>query len=442
MFRKADNVFSVILDDETQTAAALPAAGTVITDANLADGAVVLVDIGLRRLNAAAFAALVNGDQFMIVQGKGAGVPLMKTPVMTVGHYTTSLKEHVPAQQQITVIGSTGTANSLPSANDTSYYIKIRKNDNDAANRSQPTDIFGQFKTDGSATQSEVAFGLAGNMIANLDKEALGTNGYILCEVLIDTAAGANTEFGALGTPTGNLAVTNGSKVVTMTATASLAAGDYFRVAGSATEAVTDPVYRIETVDSATQITLDIPYQGDTAAALDDDWVHLIPSATGLADNFGIRLTGIEADFDVARDRNYFVNRFTATFSDEDIVVTHTQGARTGVGTWQQASIDEYMSWGYEGMNDLIAVPAQARDTSVKVPGIGGETALTSKYSSLNVAWDESINTLVTSHSAKGNVLVYLNLEDSGGSGILGTSGSSGEELVTALGLTDTDFDE
>jgi hypothetical protein len=100
------------------------------------------------------------------------------------------------------------------------------------------------------------------------------------------------------------------------------------------------------------------------------------------------------------------------------------------------------MSWGYEGMNDLIAVPAQARDTSVKVPGIGGETALTSKYSSLNIAWDESINTLVTSHSAKGNVLVYLNLEDSGGSGILGTSGSSGEELVTALGLTDTDFDE
>lgn len=439
MFRKANNVFSVILDDASVTT--LPAEGAVVTSANLGNGSMVLVNPGMVRLSAAAFTALADNEQFMIVQGRGTNEPLMKSPVITKGNYSTSIQAHVPAVQQITVIGSTGTANSLPSANDTSYFVKIRKNDNDAANRSQPQDIFGQFKTDGSATQSEVAYGLAGNLIANLALEAAETNGYILCEVLIDTAA-SNTAFGGLGNVTGNIAVENGSKIMTMTDTQDLAAGDYFRASASATEAVTDPVYRIVTVDSATQITLDIPFQGTTDASVDDDFYHLIPSATGLADNFGIRLTGVAADFDVAKDRHYFVNRFTATFSDEDIVVTHSQGARTGTGVWQQVAMDEYMNYGYEGQNELIAVPATPRDAEVKVPGVGSNTALTSKYSTLNISWTETITGLVSQSGARGNVLVHCNLTDNSGSGILGTSGSTGETLVTAMGLTDTDFDE
>ena len=48
MLRTADNVFSVILDDSTQAASALPAVGTVVTDANLAEGAICMVDAGMR----------------------------------------------------------------------------------------------------------------------------------------------------------------------------------------------------------------------------------------------------------------------------------------------------------------------------------------------------------------------------------------------------------
>ena len=58
---------------------------------------------------------------------------------------------HKAAQQQITVVGFNGTTGALPVANDTSFFIKIRKNDNDAANRSQPMSLFAQFKTDATA---------------------------------------------------------------------------------------------------------------------------------------------------------------------------------------------------------------------------------------------------------------------------------------------------
>ena len=166
MFRKANKVFSVILDDESQNAAALPLAGAVVTDANLAKGAVVLTDLGNRRLNAAAFTALVNGDQFRIVQGKGLGKPLMKTPVLTKGQVKLTVSKHKETVQQVTIIGYNGTTGQLPVANNTDYWIKIRKRDNDAANRSQPMSLFaGPVKTDGTGTQAELAAALVKNEI-------------------------------------------------------------------------------------------------------------------------------------------------------------------------------------------------------------------------------------------------------------------------------------
>lgn len=439
MLRKANNVFGVILSDVTIATSTLPSVGTAVTNDNLTAGAVVMVDGGNRRTTLATLAA---GDIYHIVQGRGPNHPLMKSAAIAKGNESISIQKHVPAQQQITVIGSNGTTGSLPAANDTSYYIKLRKNDNDEGNRSQPFSLFGQYKTGGSATQSGLARGLTANFILNMSREARGTNGYVLVETLIDTAA-TNTAFGGLGNPTGNLAVVKGSKGVTMTDTQDLAAGDYFRVDASATETLTAPVYRIDTVDSATKITLTVAYQGASNAALDDDFVHLIPSATGVADNFGIRLTGVESMFDVNKFRNYFANRFTATFSDADTTVLLVQGARNGSGVWQAVAMDEYMNYGYEGQNEMLAVPPTNRDAVVKVPGVASQTALTSKYSTINIKWKTDIDGLVSSSNGEGNVLCHLNLEDSSGSGILDTgTANTGETLAAALGLTAGDLDE
>ena len=92
MLRKANNVFSVLVDDNSNTT--LPAAGSVVTAANIGNGAVCLVNLGMVRLDAVAFAALADTDKFMLVQGKGASAPLMMLQI-EVNHlaYLVSLKQ-------------------------------------------------------------------------------------------------------------------------------------------------------------------------------------------------------------------------------------------------------------------------------------------------------------------------------------------------------------
>jgi hypothetical protein len=101
------------------------------------------------------------------------------------------------------------------------------------------------------------------------------------------------------------------------------------------------------------------------------------------------------------------------------------------------------MNYGYEGMNEMISIPQKARDQVVKIPGVGSVTTVDAKYSTLNIKWDENINTLVTKHGGAGNVIVHVNLTDDGaGNGELAGTGSTGETLVAALGLTAGDFNE
>jgi len=418
MLRKANNVFSVILDDET---VAPLAAGSIATDSSLPAGAIAVVDLGMKVLNNTTWGALADGDQFMVVQGKGAGVPMVKSPVLTKGKVKITSAKHVASVQQITVIGYNGTSGTLPSANDTSYYVKVRKNDNDEGNRSQPFSLFGQFKTSGSASVTETAFGLAENLVKNMKDEP--DNGYLSVEVISN---------GTMTTTGVNADVVNGSTTVTFASNVTIADGVFLAIAGA--------TYKVKTgVTAGTVITLSTPYVGATAT---------ITAGTTYATNIGtlasitatgLRLTGVEGKFDVNRNRNFFVNRFTATFSDEDTLITHVQGAREGVGIWQRVALDEYMSYGYEGQNEMINTPPTPRDQVVKIPGVGGVTAATAKYSVVNISWTEDIDGLVSKAGAKGSVLMYVNLD---GSGNLGGAGSSGEATVTTLGITAANLDE
>jgi len=428
MFRKANNVFSVILDDNAQAAASLPAVGAVVTDANLAKGAVVLTDLGNRRLNAAAYTALVDGDQFRIVQGKGVGVPLMKTPVLTKGKVKLTIAAHKEAVQQVTAIGFNGTVGALPVANDTDFWIKIRKRDNDAANRSQPMSLFaGPVRTDCTGTQAELASALIKNGYLNFKDEP--ANHYLKFEAICNNAGATD------GTAT-SATVTNGSLgVVLNAAPTTMAVGDYIRFG----TAVTAPVYLITAI-SGVNLTLNSPYVGATGTVAAIEYITAALAATA---DFGVVLTGIQAPFNVNTFRDYYANRFTATFSLSTTPVTHLQGAYNGNGMWQQVAMDEYLSYGYEGQNNQLAVPSTPRDQEVKIPGVTtGATALTAKYSALNISWTEDVRGLVSMDGGQGNVLFFANLQNNAGSGDLAGSGSSGEQLVTALGLSAAAFDE
>lgn len=434
MLRKANNVFSVILSDVAQVTTGLPAVGTVVSDSNLAIGAVVLTDVGLRRIN--ALSGLADGEQFFIVQGKGAGNPLMKTPVLTKGKVKISIAKFRPAVQQVTVVGYNGTTGALPVASNTDFWIKIRKNDNDAANRSQPMSLFaGPVKTDATGTQAELAELLATNGVKNFSDEP--ANGYLRFEII---SSGTDAAIAGTITPGGFFGVTYGSKVVTLTGSVTnVAAGDFIKLGGTST---TTAVYKVEAVDSPNTITLAWAYQGETASIAVAS-VRRITAAVAATADFGVRLTGAQAPFDVNAFRDYYANRFTVTFSDSTTLVTHVQGARNGNGMWQQVGMDEYMSYGYEGQNDMLAVPPRFRDQEVKIPGVAGNTALTTKYSAVTIAWEEGISGLVSMAGGKGSAIIWLNLADNAGSGILATTpDNTGETLATALGLTASDLNE
>lgn len=420
MFRKANNVFSVLLSDAAALTTGLPAAGTVITNANLAAGAVVVCDMGMRRLNNASFAALAATDRFFIVQGKGATQPLMKSPAVTKGNIAISASKFKAAVQQVTFVGYNGTTGALPVANNTDFWIKVRKRDNDAANRSQPMSEFaGPVKTDASGTQAELAVLLMNSGYRNFTNQE-PANGYLKMEAISAAASAAVT-----GTVT-TFGVTYKSKVVTLNGTVTnIAVGDFIRIGGAG---VTNPVYRVAAVTSPTSITLSSFYVGDTASVAVAN-VQVIAAATAATANFGVRLTGIEAPFNVNSFRDYYANRWTTSFSDSSTLLTVT-GAQNGNGVWQQVAMDEYLSYGYEGQNDQQSVPAVMRDQVVKIPGVAGNTAQSSRYSTLAINWTEEILGLASVNKPQGSVILHCNLTNVA-TGLV--TATTAEEVVNTL---------
>lgn len=395
MFRKANNVFSALLSDASATTAALNSAvavGSVVTNANLPIGAVVVCDMGMRRLDNTSYTALTATDKFFIVQGKGATQPLMKSPALTKGMVAISASKFKAAVQQVTYVGYNLTTGTLPVANNSDFWIKIRKRDNDAANRSQPMSLFaGPVKTDASGTQEELAFLLVKNGLKNFAQEP--ANGYLKFEAVSN---------GTMTATAANATVTKGSKVVTFATNVTIAAGTLLAIAGA--------TYSVAVgVTAGTAITLNIAYQGDSATITAGTTYATTIGTLASVTAFGVRLTGVAAPFDVNAFRDYYANRWTTSFSDSSTLIT-VSGAQNGNGVWQQVAMDEYLNYGFEGENNQLAVPSVPRDQVVKIPGVAGNTAQSSRYSTLTFNWTEEILGLTSMNKPQGTVLLHCNL--------------------------------
>ena len=374
----------------------------------------------------AAFDALDDSTRLRVVQNIGGELvftaaftkgAIVKAALIGGNNTYATVAQYVAAVQQITRIGYNGTAGSLPTTtSETSFYIKVRKNDLDAANRSQPNSLFAQFKTDATGTQEELGLGLVKNGIKNMSTQPTGNNGYLKFEALCDEAGAAVTAGGAL-----NLIFTEGSTEVKGSANnvqvTNVAVGDLIKIAA----AVTSPVYKVKSVTAATATTpyiieLTFAYQGAAATVAVGTCRRILAAASAAAE-FGVQLRGVASDFDVDAFRNYYANRFTATFSDTSTLNTHVQGANDGNGTWQQVAMDEYMSMGNQGENEQLAVPPRKRTSSVVTDG---------EYDAIMITVKEDINGLVTAEKADASILIYA--QDGSGS-------PSGDAIATALNV-------
>lgn len=387
--RRQDNVNYVSIGAEAPLGNPVDAAAL----STLVAGQVAVLDMGNKIISAAAtYNALASTAQVRIVQCTAVGKYIF-SPAMTKGSISVSQKGYIAPVQQVTRIGYNGTIGALPTTTvKSNFFIRLRKRDNDAANRSQPNSLYAQFQTDATGSQEELALGLVKNGILNMTTQPAGNNGYIRFEML-----NAGVRSAATATAVVTLTFTKDSTLVTAsaaTASTNIVAGDYVAIAA----AVTTGVYKVKSKAASGDLTLETAYQSATTTIVASAANIRITNALAIVAASGVQMTGIASDFDVNAFRNYMTIRFTATFSDTTVKVTHVAGAIDGNGTWQQVAMDEYMSMGNEGQNEMLSVPPEMRQKTFVEGGA---------YTSFMIESNEDIQGLTAFNRERSSVLVY-----------------------------------
>ena len=388
MIRKHNNSLNVNIASLGTLTSALPAAGTVISAANLPAGAVVLVDNGMRLLNATT---VLTASRVKVAQSLGATKPLVISHDFDIKLSKVSFAKHTRALEQITAIGYNpiNAAGSLPSAANTTYYAELDKRDNDSASRSFRAPMQFDMTTGATGSQSEVAIGIAVNAVKNTALMA-ERNGYLNAFAVTDTTAVLG------GGVTAD--ITKGSPVLT-NATALIAAlpsgtASLLSIAVTILGTTFNKVYAIKSMTAST-ITLTMPITEATATG--------VAILNGAGTNFGVVLEGTKNAFDTLKNRNYTKNRFDVSFSDASASVVTLQAAIEGNGVGEQAMWDEFIGMGNEGQKAIYNAPATVREETAKIDAA---------YGVMNIKSTEAITGLTSVDSGTGSVLVYVQLDN------------------------------
>lgn len=327
-------------------------AGTVVTNANLADGEVVVTDVSNAVLNTTTVLGL---DKVKIVQGRGSSNPL-REEILHLNDITSyKANAYSPRVNQVSYIGYNGTSGAIDVINDNLYQYVFRDLTDELMRGFQGFEVMPYYRSDSSATQEEIAIGLEKSTIAAFSK-IYGVERYVKIE-LVNAHAGA-----AITGTVANFGVTLGSKTVTLDGTVTnVAVGDYLRLGGTGTTA---PVYKVDAVTSPTSITLDWSYQGTTATIAVAN-VEVITEAQAQANNFGMKFTGLDRYFDKLRWQ-YAVERFKIGLGAGDgfgsTTVTYTTDPFEGTGVWEKVTEMEFASWGNEGQAIIMQQPPILRE--------------------------------------------------------------------------------
>lgn len=284
--------------------------------------------------------ALASGDRFTIVYRNSKGV-LIETPVID---YDTvkekSAVEYTAPSQKVVAVGYNGTSGSIDVEDNNDYVFHIFFKDNSTTFAKGTPVKFAAYRSSDSATQVEIADGLAENFNKNFARE---NPKLIKAEVIVSAS-------GAAITGTGDLTVKNGSKYVVAAtdADAELTVGDYIRF-GTNTSA---PVYKVTAIDATNNIiTLHMPYQGDSETVAEAD-ANVVTSADAASANAGVLLTGlpITASFDPGIIR-YDVVEFNVELKDDfgSTNIEELSAASVGAGTYWEVAQNEWFLKGNRG---------------------------------------------------------------------------------------------
>ncbi len=386
-----------------------PAAGTVVSQANIPAGTVAMVDTSMKVL-----ATMPATGQVAFVYGLGAMKPLIKTQFMDVTKLVLTKAKFQPATEQVTTIGYAGSGtNNFPTINSGDFGIYIRQEQEDnmfGGNCSHWLPMVGQFNT--SAASSPREFG-----IRAVDAIWASAKGWKQ-EITNSRPSYCRIELITNGTPVAIAqtasVVTDSAQVTFSAAPAGLVVGDLFTLGGSDT-------YEVKSI-SGSVVTMTTKYRGATASGV------AAAEVTATATLFGIRFTGIANEFDRIMYKDYTKNTFDVFVTREsapvDLGKVTSVTAKNGVGVWELASIEELDSMYATSQGTLAGFIPNQEPPKFVVDG--------GKYSIIDVKWvNELAGNQQIGYTGQtfGHVRFLLEL---GGANTL-VAGSQGDQLAETI---------
>jgi hypothetical protein len=378
-------------------------AGTKITPGSLGAGFIAVCGLNNEILTAAEAAA---ANTIKIIKDRGVNLPLQQVRISLSEVKTLNGVTGAAAREQVDYIGYNGSTGTIQVVADNFYTVKLEHVPNAFAYGKRPANYkYGTYKsplglTQNTAGQANVASGLVASLVQNFVPNR-STDWRVKSELVISDTT---TAFGA--TAATSMLFTRYSKAVIVTTGAAgvtIAAGTYLRL--GATTATGNAVYRVATgavigASTTGTIILEVAYQGDTGPITVSGGVTFIATAAG---DFGIKITGIKQKYDVNRWRQYDKVRFN-TFLEgfpntgTPTVVT-TTAAFDGIGVYEQAANDEYISWGDEGQIFVDQVPPQFREQDAEF-GV--------QYNPAILSWVDQLPSLIGAGENKGQAIFYI----------------------------------
>ena len=226
--------------------------------------------------------ALTAGSRFQIVTKNSKGV-IVQTPVIEYNGISGKFAvDYVAPVQESKVIGYNGASGAIVASNNANYVARIFYQD-DSKDFGYGVPVkFASHLSSGSATQLEIANGLASNFIKNFKRE----------EPKILKAEILSAAVGVAMTGTGTLTVVNGSKyaVASTAADAVATVGSYIRIGGTTTST---PVYKVVAIDTTNEIiTFSTPYQGVSEVVTQANTLS-ITAVAGAGAAAGVKVTAL-----------------------------------------------------------------------------------------------------------------------------------------------------
>lgn len=340
------------------------------------------------------------GDEFVLALKTSDGYIITSEKLNKSKVTRVTRKVAVADANQLSYVGYNGTSGSIVAANDNFYRIRVAFKEPYGNNPHGTTYIkHAIYQSDSSANQAEIAIKLAKSGNDNMSREPKNSSGdaAILYKAICNTAL--DTAYDITNTVTvvkGSNKISVATNLTYNTAAGTLAVGDFIRMADSdTTPTLSSNVYRVTAIDSLV-VTLDRPYTGASGTLTDAaDSTQVIPSATGIAADWGVTITANDLDFLVSANGGGSMRKYQKVIFNVglDGFDTTAQGTTTaanlGAGQYEQIAELESFLRGNNGEQNRIGQPNlfqwTLQATSANGPYDVIEIEFTDKVNSLNI---------------------------------------------------------